>query len=68
MQNRIDSPDKFNSLATMLDDSGYPRLASYVRQYKDENVVPGCASAIINKTKPKQMETILWQLSEIGAI
>jgi hypothetical protein len=60
--------DKYNSIATMLDDAGYPKLATYMRQYKDENVIPGCVSAIINKTKPERMETILWQLSEIGAI
>lgn len=61
-------PCKFTTIANMLEETGHPKMAAYMRKHKDEGIVKGCVRAILNAAKPERMETLAWQLEEIGAL
>jgi hypothetical protein len=61
-------PCKFTAIANMLEEVQKPKCAAYMRKFKDENLVKGFALAILSSAKPERMETLAWQLEEIGAL
>lgn len=61
-------PCKFITVSNMLNDLKKPRLAAYMRKFKDENLIRSFALVVLEFTHPTKKEDTLWQLEECGAL